>query len=371
MSCCGSGVGLYGECVATSGNVNRTKLERRVVDAAEAALDRQQFVTVVDVLIGLGWLSSSSVDRWRQGRVNSLERVVTANFHKISGAMEILRRWAVSRGLSPSETEYVARGSDRHRLQFSRSGDDAIERAYRTHWISPALSEAKRQKLAENQSKPPELVVVSALKEWTCEACGTTGDDLLIMEDPGPLCLSCADLDHLVFLPAGDAAMTRRAKKASGLHAVVVRFSRSRRRYERQGLLVEASALIIAEGQCLADEEARRRRRMREEARRADHDVEFVVAFAAEITRLFPRCPSERADAIALHAGTRGSGRVGRSAAGRSLDPEAVTLAVVASIRHEDTDYDELLMTGVSRLEARNRVRDAIDAVVAEWRSPP
>jgi hypothetical protein len=27
------------------------------------------------------------------------------------------------------------------------------------------------------------------------------------------LCLSCADLDHLVFLPAGDAAFTRRARK--------------------------------------------------------------------------------------------------------------------------------------------------------------
>jgi len=54
----------------------------------------------------------------------------------------------------------------------------------------------------------------------------------------------------------------------------------------------------------------------------------------------YPGCPAERAEAIARHAGLRGSGRVGRSADGRALDERAVGLAVVASIRHEDTDYD-------------------------------
>jgi len=38
--------------------------------------------------------------------------------------------------------------------------------------------------------------------------------------DKGALCLSCADLDHLAFLPSGDTALTRRAKKYSGLTAV-------------------------------------------------------------------------------------------------------------------------------------------------------
>ena len=89
------------------------------------------------------------------------------------------------------------------------------------------------------------------------------------MDEPGPLCLACADLDHLVFLPAGDAALTRRAKKASGLSAVVVRWSRTRKRYERQGLLVDEPALEQAEQQCLADEEARMRRRDRDRERRA------------------------------------------------------------------------------------------------------
>ncbi len=181
------------------------------------------------------------------------------------------------------------------------------------------------------------------------------------MEGPGPLCLECADMDHLVVLPPGDAALTRRAKKASRLSAVVMRFSRSRRRYERQGILVEEEALVLAE-QCLADEEARRRRWEREAPRRTATDIEIQAALAGEITRPFPGCPPERAEEIAHYTGTRGSGRIDRSAAGRALDPEAVALAVAASVRHVDTSYDELLMSGVPRPQARERVAPDVHA---------
>ena len=216
------------------------------------------------------------------------------------------------------------------------------------------------------QDSPPDLVVVQPIRDWTCAECQGTGD-LLIMDDAGPLCLACAEMDHLIFLPSGEAALTRRAKKASGLSAVVVRWSRTRKRYERQGLLVEEAALEQAEQQCLADEDARTRRRERDRERRAAADVELQAAMIKELKRLFPRCPVGRAEAIARHTSLRGSGRVGRSAAGRSLDEEALTLAVVASVRHEDTDYDLLLMSGVSRAEARDLMRPAVDRVLASW----
>ena len=112
------------------------------------------------------------------------------------------------------------------------------------------------------------------------------------MSDAGPLCLRCADLDHLVYLPAGDAALTRRARTASGLSAVVVRFSRARRRHERQGVLVESEALDQAEAQCLADADARARRRVRERARREAQDAELRTALADEIVGMFPGCPA-------------------------------------------------------------------------------
>ena len=88
---------------------------------------------------------------------------------------------------------------------------------------------------------------------------------------------------------------------------------------------------------------------------------------AAGIARLFSRCPPERAEAIARHTALRGSGRVGRSAAGRALDEQAITLAVVASVRHQDTNYDSLLMSGVPRDLARDRIRPDIDRILARW----
>jgi len=215
---------------------------------------------------------------------------------------------------------------------------------------------------------PPDLVVIQSSRDFTCVTCGEIGR-LLVMEDAGPQCLSCADLDHLAFLPAGDAALSRRARKASLLSAVVVKFSRSRKRYERQGILVEPPALLLAEQQCLGDEDARQRRRERDRVRRDAEDVIFQARMAAEIVRLFPGCPKRRAEQIAMHAGERGSGRVGRSAAGRALDDSAITLSVVASVRHEDTEYDRLLMAGVPRIEARERVRSAVDEVLDVWRA--
>lgn len=236
------------------------RLERRVIATAEAALAARGFVTAIDVLTGLGWLPPSSDRAWRQGRIPYLERAVTADLSNTSRAMRHFRRWAQSRGLRPSETSYVARTRDRRTLRFSKSGKPSIELDYRTHWVSPELSERGRERLAERQSRPPDLVVISPTRDWTCSACGGTGD-LLIMDGSGPLCLTCAEMDHLVYLPAGDAALTRRSKVASRLSAVVVRYSRARKRYERQGVLVEEDALAAAEQQCLADEEARARRR--------------------------------------------------------------------------------------------------------------
>ncbi len=222
---------------------NRSKLVSRVSKAAEASLAAQDYVSPIDVLIGIGWLDPGAVERWRRGQIEHLERVVQTNLPRITEAMKIFRSWAAAKGLSASETKYVARTPQRQALRFSRSGHPTIELLYRTHWVSPQLSEKKRERLAEKTSRAPDLVVIQPLnREWICHRCGGTGD-LLIMEGPGPACLRCAGLDDLEFLSAGDALLTRRVKAKSKRYAVVVRFSRARRRYERQGVLAETQAL--------------------------------------------------------------------------------------------------------------------------------
>jgi hypothetical protein len=183
----------------------------------------------------------------------------------------------------------------------------------------------------------------------------------------GALCLACADLDHLAYLPAGDAALSRRARKHSQLSAIVLKWSTARKRYERQGILVEEAALAQAERDCLDDLAARERRRQREALRREELDLQYVRAFAERVRALFPRCPAGREQVIADHACRKYSGRVGRSALAKRLDDEAVRLAVVAHVRHAETDYDKLLSQGFERIDARHEVRDRVNRVLDAW----
>ncbi|MCB5183144.1 DUF2293 domain-containing protein [Streptomyces antimicrobicus] len=215
------------------------------------------------------------------------------------------------------------------------------------------------------------LVVFEPLKGISCAECRKGPLPHLVRVSGVPRCLDCSALGHLVYLPRGDAALTRRARTGSSVSAVVVRFNKRRRRYERQGLLVEREALARAEQACRADAAVRARGRDRARRRRAAEDTRFTAAFAAEILRLFPGCPPDRATAIAAHASLRGSGRVGRTAAGRALDPAAVAVAVRAAVRHLDTEYDALLAARVPRFEARARLAARIDAVLDTWRTPP
>ena len=219
-------------------------------------------------------------------------------------------------------------------------------------------------------NKVQDLKVFITTQESSCDECG---EDLgrrvwiTLAGERGALCLSCADLDHLIFLPSGNAALTRRSRKYYTLLAVVLKWSRARKRYERQGLLVEKSGLERAEAECLADADVRARRREREAERRAVQDQQYVARFAERVRELYPNCPSGTEQTVAEHACSKYSGRVGRSAAAKALDEGAVRLAVIAHVRHLETPYDELLVTGWDRHEARRQVEDQVRSVLASW----
>jgi hypothetical protein len=227
-------------------------------------------------------------------------------------------------------------------------------------------------KSVKQGKRESELLVFISHRDSTCDECKEElghGAWITLNKQKGALCLSCADLDHLVFLAPGDAALTRRARRHSTLAAVVLKWSRARKRYERQGLLVENEALEKAEQECLADSESRARRREREAEKHAEMDQKYIGQFAVRVRELFPRCPSGREIAIAQHACLKYSGRVGRSAAARKLDEDAVRLAVTAHIRHTETDYDSLLAAGYDRQDARMEVRKEVDRIAEKWKA--
>ena len=86
---------------------------------------------------------------------------------------------------------------------------------------------------------------------------------------------------------------------------------------------------------------------------------------------LFPRCPYGIETVIAEHACEKYSGRVGRSAAAKQLNPRMVRLAVIAHIRHTETKYDDYQANGWDRQEAREMVQGHIHAILEEWESKP
>jgi hypothetical protein len=80
-------------------------------------------------------------------------------------------------------------------------------------------------------------------------------------------------------------------------------------------------------------------------------DQDYVRRFALRVRELYPGCPSSREFEIAEHACRKYSGRVGRSAAAKSLDADPVRLAVIAHIRQE----------------ARWEVEAAVQGVLEKW----
>jgi hypothetical protein len=352
----------------------RQSLDERIADIAGRCLAHGPTVSPLDVLIGLQWLHPGHLKQWERQLTACLEPTMQSTREKRHRVLELFTAWAAEQGLEPFDAEYWPATRDRARqLQITPDNDPALEALYRRHYARPGLAPKRREQIIEKARKAPDLIVYQGLHLAVCAECqcAIQKGDFLVLEQGEPRCLNCADLDHLTFLPSGDATLSRRARQHSPLNAIVVRTARGRHRYERQGILVQPEALARAEAECLADADARARQRERDAGRRAREDVALCDAMAATLRRLFPGAPADELAQVARHTSERGSGRVGRSAAGRELDEQALRLAVIAHLRHCHTDYDLKLMQGVSRDAARAHIRAPLEARLRAWEAAP
>jgi hypothetical protein len=221
-------------------------------------------------------------------------------------------------------------------------------------------------------SKENQPVVYILRRDTHCERCKRElwKSDFICLTGKDAACLECAGLAHLEFLPSGDAAVTRRATKYSGISVVVMKKSAARKRSERQGILVEPEAIRRAEEESAADADQRAGRQQQAAVRREEEDRTYIAAFAQAIAEQFPRCPKKDAQQIASHACQKYSGRVGRSAAAKQFDSTAIRLAVIAHIRHTYTEYDRLLAKYGDKHLARSEVQGKIEEVLARWEEP-
>lgn len=125
-------------------------LTGKIQDAVYQNIQRKGFVAPVDVLMDIGVLEKKDYDAWRRGQVPYLEKVCRVNLHKLSAIMHALRTCAAKNMLKPSWTYYHQYGKNRQtKLRFSKSGAEAIETAYATHYLDAQKTSQLKNKAVQ------------------------------------------------------------------------------------------------------------------------------------------------------------------------------------------------------------------------------
>jgi len=234
--------------------MSKKTIEERVISACSRIIQYQSFISIAEVFKVIGLLQPIHEDYWRKGKIPELETLIQGNPDKIADVIGCLQKWALENGFTPLRIISYARSSGPKRpLQYSLDGNPKVESIFQTYYFSPKLTEKELRKLQDELEKEPELVVFYTVSDSKCSKCKQElrKKSLLLMEGDSPLCLKCAGIADLVFLGRGDPKLTRRAHSYSSKYAVVVRFSKTRKRYERQGILVQPAALEKAESEVL------------------------------------------------------------------------------------------------------------------------
>ncbi len=162
-------------------------------------------------------------------------------------------------------------------------------------------------------------------------------------------------------LPPGDAGLTRRVKAAGPSWAVIE--MRGRKKFS-QGLWAPAANIALAR-EALESERADpayARRRAADAVRREKKQVEYVGSFEDAVLEYLNFAPRHRAlalkiaRAVTTHATPVGSGTVARTQ--RIPIEKRAESAVIAWMRHQTTDYDEMKIARVKG--ERRRVRQQL-----------
>ncbi|KAI1433535.1 hypothetical protein GGR50DRAFT_695964 [Xylaria sp. CBS 124048] len=159
------------------------------------------------------------------------------------------------------------------------------------------------------------------------------------------------------FVPKGNPYVTRHCRQQTlEAHQLVFMIINDK----KQPIGIRVPSSIYAK--VMRAESATRVERQSNVRRRDDiTDKRFGEAILAK----YPRVPRETVPAIIRRATAKHKGRVGRT--GKLDLAEKVRLAVQAHIRHNETDYDKLLKSGMNRTEARALTFQKVVDKLKEW----
>jgi hypothetical protein len=118
--------------------MNRQQLQTKLSVITSKLLREKGYIAFVDVFMALGYLAREDYEDWRMKRVPCLERVIKVNLDKINFIMKTVRKNCRNGNCRESWTGYKSWGKGKKlMLRFSRSGEEAIERTYATHFLMP------------------------------------------------------------------------------------------------------------------------------------------------------------------------------------------------------------------------------------------
>jgi len=140
-------------------NKNDHELKVKVHSAVYHLIKDKGVASPSEVLIAIGVLSKEDYERWRNGKVDFLERVCKINLRKLSFINHEIRSYASKHNLKPSWTAYNKWGKGaKKRLRFSKSGEEKIERFYATHYVSKVkVDEARERREVKKDTSDPEI----------------------------------------------------------------------------------------------------------------------------------------------------------------------------------------------------------------------
>jgi len=128
--------------------MNRNEIQNKVKQICNELIYKQGYISSIDVLNELFYLTDDNIKDWRFGKIPYLEKVCNANLASLSFVNKTIRQIANDLKLKNSLTVYMKHGKgEKTRLQFSKTGDDNIEKLYATHYLDTnRIDELKKDK---------------------------------------------------------------------------------------------------------------------------------------------------------------------------------------------------------------------------------
>ncbi len=128
--------------------MNNKELEKEVKRLVHQIRYEKGFICSIDILLELNYLTKESLEDWRFGRVDYLEKVCKINLSKLTLINKLIRKYTAELNLKASFTAYNQFGKGvKRRLRFSKSGNKTIEDFYATHYIdNHRIKELKEKK---------------------------------------------------------------------------------------------------------------------------------------------------------------------------------------------------------------------------------